>query len=102
VFKQHLGFRIDSHLCCADPEKDSHAQVLDNGAAIVFYCDHCHSSSPSVAEQHIAWFRSRRPDSRQQVKLLHRCMAGLLRRANDLGRVVEFFAIFWLGRNWGA
>ncbi len=90
--KPHLDYSTDWDLRRADPEKDYHTQIFDTGAAIVvFYCNRCSSSSPAVAEQHLAWLRSRRPHSRQQVKVLHRGMGGLVHRAKELGRADDFF-----------
>ena len=94
--KPHLDYNIDWDLRCADPEKDFHTQILDTGAAaVVFYCNHCSSSSPAVAEGHLAWLRDRRPDSRQQVKVLHSGMGGLVHRASKLGRADDLFATIY-------
>jgi hypothetical protein len=91
--KPHLDYSTDWDLGRADPDKDYHTQIFDTGAAIVvFYCNHCSSSSPAAAERHLAWLRGRRPDSRQQVKVLHRGMGGLVHRARELGRADGLFA----------
>ena len=91
--KPHLDYSTDWDLRLANPEKDYNTQIFDTGASIVvFYCNHCSSSSPAVSERHLAWLRSRQPDSRQEVKVLHRGMGGLLHRAKELGRTDDIFA----------
>ncbi len=91
--KPLLKYSTDRDLEYADPDKDYHTQIFDTGAAIVvFYCNHCSSSSPAVAKRHLAWLRGKRPDSRQEVKVLHRGMGGLVHRARKLDRTDDFFA----------
>ncbi len=93
--KPHLHYSesTDWNLRRADPEKVYHTQILDTGAAVVIiYCNCCSSSSPNVAERHLAWLRGRRPDSSQQATVLHRGMGGPMHRAEELGRADEFFA----------
>jgi hypothetical protein len=95
TLKPHLAYRPDFDLTCADPEKDDGPQIFSTSAAVVvFYCNHCSSSSPSHAADDLAWLRRVRPESRQEVKVLRSGMAGLLRRARELGRANEFFTSF--------
>jgi hypothetical protein len=70
-----------------------HRQIFNTGAAVVvFYCNHCSSSSPAVAEQHLAWLSATRSDSSQQVTVLHQGIGGLLHLALELGRLDDLFA----------
>jgi hypothetical protein len=90
---QSIAYQMGWDLFQADPTKDYHTQLIDTGAdVVVFYCNHCSSSSPAAAERHLAWLRSRRPESRQQVKVLHHGMGGLVWRARELGRADDLFA----------
>jgi hypothetical protein len=69
-----------------------HRQIFDTGAAVVVFCNHCSSSSPAVAKQHLAWLSATRSDSRQQVTVLHQGMGRLLHLALELGRLDNLFA----------